>query len=53
MYFDEPADVIAAHDDDKALSWVSGSMAVAVSPLGYLAVPFLGVVTAQAAKALF
>ena len=52
MYFDESADVIVP-SDDKALSWVGGAMAVAVSPVGYLAIPFLGVLTAQAAKALF
>ena len=52
MYFDDPADTIVA-SDDKALGWISGAMAVAVSPLGYLAIPVLGVVTAQAAKALF
>ena len=52
MYFDEPADTIVA-SDDRALGWVGGTMAIAVSPLGYLAIPFLGVLTAQAAKALF
>ena len=52
MYFDDPADLVVA-SDDKALGWIGGAMAVAVSPLGYLAIPVLGVVTAQAAKALF
>ena len=52
MYFDEPADVIVANDD-KSLDWVSGTMAVAVSPIGYLAIPVLGVLTAQAARSLF
>ena len=52
MYFDEPTDGIVACDD-KVLPYVGGAMALAVSPLGYFAIPFLSVVTAQAAKALF
>jgi NADH-quinone oxidoreductase subunit N len=52
MYFDESSDAIA-EADDKALPWISGALAVAVSPLGYLAIPFLSAVTTQAAKALF
>ena len=52
MYFDEPTDSITACDD-KVLPYVGGAMALAVSPLGYFAIPFLSVVTAQAAKALF
>ena len=52
MYFDEPADVIIA-SDSRVLSWTGGVLAVAVSPLGYLMIPVLGVLTAQAAKALF
>ena len=51
-YFDEPADVIIA-SDSRVLRWTGGVLAVAVSPLGYLSIPFLGVLTAQAAKALF
>ncbi len=52
MYFDEPADVIAA-GDDKVLAWTGGILAAVNSPLGYFTIPVLGVVTAQAAKALF
>ena len=52
MYFDEPAGSIVA-SDSRALTWTGGALAVAVSPLGYLAIPVLAVVTAQAAKALF
>jgi NADH-quinone oxidoreductase subunit N len=52
MYFDEPADQIV-EADDKVLPWAGGALALAVSPLGYLAIPMLTVVTAQAAKALF
>jgi NADH-quinone oxidoreductase subunit N len=52
MYFDEPADVIVA-GDDKVLAWTGGILAVVNSPLGYFTIPVLGVVTAQAAKALF
>jgi len=52
MYFDEPSDVIA-NADDKVLTWIGGILAAFNSPLGYFSIPFLGVVTAQAAKALF
>lgn len=52
MYFDEPAGSIVA-SDSRTLTWTGGALAVAVSPLGYLAIPVLAVVTAQAAKALF
>lgn len=52
MYFDEPADVIAP-SDDAVLSWTGGIMAAAVSPLGYLAIPVLAALSAQAARALF
>lgn len=52
MYFDEPADVIAA-GDDKVLAWTGGILAAVNSPLGYFTIPVLGLVTAQAAKALF
>ncbi len=52
MYFDEPADAVDA-SDDKVLSWSGGALALAVSPLGYLAIPALTAVTAQAAGALF
>ena len=52
MYFDEPVGEIIA-GDDKVLPYVGGAMALAVSPLGYFAIPVLSVITAQAAKALF
>jgi NADH-quinone oxidoreductase subunit N len=52
MYFDEPTGEIVA-GDDKTLPYVGGAMALAVSPLGYFAIPVLSVITAQAAKALF
>jgi NADH-quinone oxidoreductase subunit N len=52
MYFDEPADVIAPNDD-AALSWTGGALALANSPVGYLTIPMLGAISAQAAGALF
>ncbi|NJK42234.1 MAG: NADH-quinone oxidoreductase subunit NuoN [Aquincola sp.] len=52
MYFDAPTGEIV-EPDDKALPWAGGVLALAVSPLGYLAIPLLSVVTAQAARALF
>lgn len=52
MYFDEPVDVVA-EVNDKGLAWTGGILAAVNSPLGYFAIPVLGVVTAQAAKALF
>jgi NADH-quinone oxidoreductase subunit N len=52
MYFDESVDVIDAADD-KVLGWTGGALGLVVSPLGYLAMPILGAVTAQAAGALF
>ena len=52
MYFDEPADAVDT-SDDKVLSWSGGALALAVSPLGYFAIPALTAVTAQAAGALF
>jgi NADH-quinone oxidoreductase subunit N len=52
MYFDEPAPAFAPRD-----SHVEGGLivlsAAAVSPLGYLAIPFLTATTMAAAKALF
>ncbi|WP_294391743.1 NADH-quinone oxidoreductase subunit NuoN [uncultured Sphingomonas sp.] len=52
MYFDDPAPMFA-----PAESRVEGGLialaAVAVSPLGYLAIPALGAATMAAAKALF
>ena len=52
MYFDEANDIVVAADD-RALPIIGGALALAVSPLGYLAIPFLAAVTAHAAKALF
>jgi NADH-quinone oxidoreductase subunit N len=52
MYFDELAGEIVA-GDDKVLPYIGGAMAMAVSPLGYFAIPVLSLITAQAAKALF
>jgi NADH-quinone oxidoreductase subunit N len=52
MYFDEANDILVA-DDDKTLPIIGGALALAISPFGYLAIPFLAAVTAQAAKALF
>jgi NADH-quinone oxidoreductase subunit N len=52
MYFDEPAPAFAVRD-----SKIEGGLivlsAAAVSPLGYLAIPFLTVTSMAAAKALF
>ena len=52
MYFDDAADAIAP-SDDKTLAWTGGALAIAVSPLGYFAIPVLAALSAQAAKALF
>ncbi len=52
MYFDEGNDAIA-EPDDSALPWIGGALAVAVSPLGYFAIPVITAITTQAAKALF
>lgn len=52
MYFDDPADVIVA-GDDKTLTWTGGALALANSPVGYLSIPLLGMLSAQAARALF
>jgi NADH-quinone oxidoreductase subunit N len=52
MYFDEPA--AAYHPVTSYVeSGVIALTAVAVSPIGYLAIPMLGAATAVAAKALF
>jgi len=52
MYFDEPAAAFAPRE-----SAVEGGLialtAVAISPLGYLAIPYLGAASWAAAKALF
>jgi NADH-quinone oxidoreductase subunit N len=52
MYFDDPAEAIV-DADDKLLPIAGGALALAVSPLGYFAIPALTLITAQAAKALF
>ena len=52
MYFDESTSEIVV-SDDRVLPYIGGAMALAVSPLGYFAIPVLSIVTAQAAKALF
>ena len=52
MYFDESVDSIDAADD-VVLRGAGGGLALAVSPLGYLAIPLLGAIAAQAAGALF
>jgi NADH-quinone oxidoreductase subunit N len=52
MYFDEPAPGFAPAES-KVENGLIAVAAVAVSPLGYLAIPFLGAVTLTAAKALF
>lgn len=52
MYFDEAVDTIAL-GDDKVLAWTGGALALANSPLGYLSIPLLAALSAQAAKALF
>jgi NADH-quinone oxidoreductase subunit N len=52
MYFDEANDIIVS-DGDSTLPIIGGALALAISPLGYLAIPLLASVTNQAAKALF
>jgi NADH-quinone oxidoreductase subunit N len=52
MYFDEPAPAFAP-SDSKVEGGLIAVAAVAISPLGYLAVPVLGAATLAAAKALF
>ena len=52
MYFDEPTETIV-DENAPELKWTGVVLAAAVSPLGYLAIPLLGGVATQAAKALF
>ncbi len=52
MYFDDAVDIIA-ETDDKTLVWTGGLMALVNSPVGYFSIPVLGLLSAQAAKALF
>ena len=52
IYFDEPANQIVA-TGNKTENGLIALMAIAVSPLGYLAIPALAPVTSAAAKVLF
>lgn len=52
MYFDEPAPAYAPMESRVEGGLIALS-ALAVSPLGYLAIPFLGAASLAAAKALF
>jgi len=52
MYFDEPAPEFAPRESRLEGGLIALS-AAAISPLGYLAIPYLGAATACAAKALF
>ncbi len=52
MYFDQPDEIIASGDNAE-LTITGGALALFVSPLGYISIPLLSLVTAQAAKALF
>ncbi|MEM8918774.1 MAG: NADH-quinone oxidoreductase subunit NuoN [Pseudomonadota bacterium] len=52
IYFDEPANEIVA-TGNKTENGLIALTAIAVSPLGYLAIPALAPITATAAQALF
>jgi NADH-quinone oxidoreductase subunit N len=52
MYFDDPAPIFAPAES-KVEGGLIALAAVAVSPLGYLAIPALGAATLTAARALF
>ena len=52
MYFDEPAPAFAPAESQIERGLIAAS-ALAVSPLGYLAIPFLAATSAAAARALF
>ena len=52
MYFDEPAEAYGP-SESKVEGGLIVLTAAAISPLGYLAIPFLGAATMCAAKALF
>jgi len=52
IYFDEPADAYGP-SESKVEGGLIVLSAAAISPLGYLAIPFLGAATMCAAKALF
>ncbi len=51
MYFDDSTDLIVA-DSDRTLAVTGGVLALAVSPLGYFAIPVLTLITMKAAQAL-
>ena len=53
MYFDEPAPTKFAPAESQVERGLIAASALAVSPLGYLAIPFLAGVSGAAAKALF
>jgi NADH-quinone oxidoreductase subunit N len=53
MYFDEPVQGAIAPIGSVTENGLIAAAALAVSPLGYLAIPALGAATAAAAKALF
>jgi NADH-quinone oxidoreductase subunit N len=52
IYFDEPGPAFAPAESQLERGLIAAS-ALAVSPLGYLAIPFLATTSAAAAKALF
>ena len=52
MYFDEPAPALAP-GEGRVENGLIAAAAVAISPLGYLTIPFLSGATLAAAKALF
>ena len=52
MYFDEPAPAFAPAEG-RVESGLIAAAAVAISPVGYLAIPFLGAWTLAAARVLF
>ena len=53
MYFDEPAPAFSRRGNDPIESAVLVAAALFISPLGYLAIPFLGGWTEAAARSLF
>jgi NADH-quinone oxidoreductase subunit N len=52
MYFDDPAPAYAETDDVPQAVLIAAA-AIFVSPLGYLAIPYLGAAASSAASALF
>ena len=53
MYFDEPAPAFVKGDDGPLQGGLIAVAAVAISPLGYLAIPLLAAWSMAAARALF